>query len=131
MTHMSEGLQKNQYEELQRQMNAGFELQKQDNEDPERGPIVQQVRAVQNAAYKNFGNEESTLYPEFQEFQKSFGEHFGRAEAQRYRLYHVIISSTPPGNADLFDAKGEWSIAAAMQKLAEKHHIEYPDAQAA
>lgn len=128
---MSEGLSKNQYEELQRQMNAGFELQKQDHEDPERGPIVQQVRAVQNAAYKNFGNEKSTLYPEFKAFQDSFLEHFGSNEARRYRLYHVIISSTPSGNTDLFDAEGEWSIGAAMQKLAETYGVVYDDAQAA
>ena len=128
---MSEGLSKNQYEELQRQMNAGFELQKQDNEDPERGPIVQQVRAVQNAAYKNFGNEKSTLYPEFKAFQDSFLEHFGSNEARRYRLYHVIIGSTPSGNEDLFDAEGEWSIAEAMQRLAKEHHIEYTDTERA
>lgn len=127
---MNEGLSKNQYEEFQRQMNAGFELQKQDNEDPERGPVVRQVRAVRDAAYKNYRDEKSTLYPELSAFQKSFAEHFGKPEAQRYRLYHIIIGSTPSGNSDLFDAEGEWSIAAAMQKLAEKHHIEYTDTQA-
>lgn len=128
---MSEGLPEKKYEEFERQMNAGFELQKQDSEDPERGPIVRQTRALVSAAYKNYGNEKSTLYPELNAFQKSFAEHFGRAEAQRYRLYHVIIGSTPSGNSDLFDAEGEWSIAAAMQKLAENYDVKYVDAQAA
>jgi len=118
---MSEGLP-GKYEEFQRQMNAGFELQKQDSEDPERGPIVRQVRALVSAAYKNYKDSNSP-YSELSSFQNAFVEHFGRAEAQRYRLYHVIIGSTPPGNADLFDAEGDWSIAGAMQNLVEKYHI--------
>lgn len=127
---MSEGLPEKKYEEFERQMNAGFELQKQDNEDPRRGPIVRQVRALVRAAYKNHRDENSP-YNELGLFQKSFVEHFGKTEAQRYRLYHVIIGSTPPGNADLFDAEREWSIAEAMQHLAEKYRIGHVDAEAA
>lgn len=111
-------------------MELGFELQKQDNEDPERGPIVRQVRALVSAAYRNHRDENSP-YNELSSFQRSFAEHFGRTEAQRYRLYHVIIGSTPPGNADLFDAEGEWSIAQVMQGLAEKYRVGYTDAKAA
>ena len=127
---MSEGLPEKKYEEFQRQMNAGFELQRQDNDDSKRGPIVRQVRALVRAAYKNHTDENSP-YNELSSFQSAFAEHFGKTEAQRYRLYHVIIGSTPPGNADLFDAEGEWSIAEAMQNLAEKYRIGYIDAEAA
>lgn len=127
---MSEGPPENRYEKFQQEMNAGFELQKQDNEDPEHGPVVRQVRALVSAAYKNHRDINSP-YSELSSFQSAFAEHFGRTEAQRYRLYHVIIGSTPPGNADLFDAEGEWSIAQAMQGLAEKYRVGYSDAKAA
>ena len=120
---MSEGLPEKKYEELERQTNLGLELQRQDAEDPERGPIVRQVRAVFAAAYKSYKDKNSP-YKDLSLFQNSFVDHFGAAEAHRYRLYHLIIGSTPPGNTDLFDAEGEWSIAEAMQKLAEKYHLE-------
>ena len=127
---MSEGLPENKYEEFQQEMNAGLELQKKDLEDSERGPIVRRVRALILAAYEGHKDSNSP-YQELSSFQHAFIEHFGRIEAQRYRLYHVMISSTPPGNADLFDAEGEWSIAEAMRNLAEKYHIGYIDAKAA
>ncbi len=116
-------------EEVRRNRDAGLELQRKDNEDPERGPIVQQVRAVMSAANKNYS--ENPLYNELLSFQKSFLEHFGKSEAQSYRLFHASLGSTPPGNADLFDAEGEWSIAQAMQNLAEKYRVSYTDAKAA
>lgn len=115
--------------EFQRSKEAGLELQRKDNEDPERGPIVQQVRAVMSAASKN--HSENPLYNEVSLFQKSFLKHFGETEARRYHLLHASLGSTSPGNADLFDAEGEWSIGAAMQKLAETYGVVYDDAQAA
>lgn len=124
---MSEGPPENIYEKFQQEMNAGLELQKKDTEDPDRGPIVRRVRALILAAYKNHKDSDSP-YHELSSFQHAFIEHFGRNEAQRYRLYHVIIGSTPPGNADLFDAEGEWSIADAMQNLAEKYRVDYSEA---
>ena len=126
---MSEGLPIKNYDKFQQQMNAGLELQRQDNEDPERGSVVRRVRAVVSAAYKNHRDSNSP-YAELTSFQNSFAEHFGRDEALRYRLYHLIISGSPPQEADLFDfvdakdAKEKWSIALAMQNLAEKYHID-------
>lgn len=124
---MSEKSPEDKYAEFNRQMNAGLELQKQDDEDAERGPIVRQVRAVVTEAYKNH-RDENSAYDELRSFQDSFAEHFGRIEAQRYRLYHVIIGSTPSGSADLFDAEGEWSIVSEMRKLAEKYNIPLEEA---
>ncbi len=118
-------------EEIRRQNKAGLELRKLDDEDPERGSIVQQVRAIERALWKYSGNENSIPYSEFEAFKRSFLEHFGKTEARRYRLFHVILGSTPPGNADLFDAEGEWSIAEAMQNLTEKYHIDHIDTKAA
>ena len=109
------------YERARRLNDAGFELQKQDNEDFERGPIVRHAHAVMHTAYKNRG---SPLFKDFNFFQKNFIEHFGSKEANRYRLFHYIIGSSPSGENDLFDAEGEWSVAAAMRKLAEKYHID-------
>lgn len=101
---------------------AGFELQKKELEDPERGPTVRQVRAVLSAANKNY-NEDGSFYNELSTFQASFIEHFSRTEAKRYRLFHYLIGSTPPIEADLFDGEGEWSIAGKTHDLAEKYHI--------
>lgn len=102
---------------------AGLELQRQDKEDPKRGPIVRQVRAVHEEAYRHY-EKKGTIFDDFDSFEKSFAGHFGQKEAWRYRLYHLITGSTPPGTADLFDAEGEWSIAAKMRELAEKYHVD-------
>ncbi|MDE1919777.1 MAG: hypothetical protein KGH56_03780 [Patescibacteria group bacterium] len=109
------------YEMARRLNDAGFELQRQDNEDPVRGSIVRHARAVMHAAYTNH---EDPLFEDLSLFQRKFIEHFGSKEAGRYRLFHYIIGSSPSGEHDLFDAEGEWSIAGAMRKLAEKYHID-------
>ena len=119
---MSEGLPEDKYKEFNQLMEGGFELQKQDSEDPERGPVVREMHAIVEAIYKNH-RDNIPPYEDLSSFQHAFLEHFGRAEAQRYRLYHLIIGSSPPGDSDLFDADGEWSIAEAMRKLVEKYHI--------
>lgn len=109
--------------EEREQNNAGFKLVEEDNADSERGPIARKVRTVRNAAFKNF-IDKGPLSEDFIFFQKLFLEHLGFTEAYRYRLFHIIIGSSPPWNADLFDAEGKWSIAEAMRKLAEKYHID-------
>ena len=102
---------------------AGSKLEEADRADRERGPVVQLVRVVYRAAYKN-SLTKGPLFNEFHLFQKSFIEHFGGTEAQRYRLYHIIVGSGPFGDANLFDAEGEWSIATKMRELAKKYNID-------
>lgn len=98
---------------------TGRELVRQDGEDPERGPLVRLVCSVMKAA--RYG---TPLYKEIETFYTAFSSHFkNEKEAKRYRLYHIVIGSTPSGMADLFDTEGEWSIAAKMRELAEKYHI--------
>lgn len=107
-----------------RQLNAaGFKLMEEDKADLERGPIVRLVHAVFHAAYEKYGDKDSP-FGDLSLFQKSFVTHFGDTEALQYRLYHLIIGSSPPGNTNLFDAEGEWSIAEKMRELAKKYHID-------
>lgn len=101
-----------------------MELVRQDEADPMRGPVRRRVQAVYEAAYRA-GNE-SPFFREFQEFQFAFRDHFGQEEALRYRLFHLIIGSGPMGSADLFDAEGEWSIAAKTEELAQKYGVALP-----
>lgn len=116
--------------EYQEQMVAGQELQRQDREDPERGPIVRAVRVATIEASKRVAEKDSP-YNELEVFRNAFMEHFGSQEARRYRLFHIIIGSTPPSTSDLFDADGEWSIATKMQELSEKYGMGEVDAEAA
>ena len=108
--------------------NAGFKLVEEDKADPERGPIVRLVRAVYRAAYKDLLTH-GPLFKDFDLFRQSFIKHFDTTEAQRYRLYHIIIGSGPAPDTDFDfvdppDAKEKWSIAENMKKLAEKYHID-------
>ncbi len=117
----------NELEIHQRKAASIQELQKQDLEDPERGPSVRMARKVCLAAYSK--PKENPLFDELASFQRSFIAHFGRADAQRYRLFHYMTGSTPNEDVDLFDfvdpddAEERWSIATAMQNLSEKYHI--------
>lgn len=106
-------------EAFARESAAGFKLVEEDKADPERGPIVRLAKAVGKAAAR-FG---TPLYEELNTFCIAFAQHFEK-DARRYRLYHVIIGSGPRGTADLFDAEGEWSIAAKMRELAQKYNID-------
>jgi len=119
-----------QLREYQEQMAVGQELQRQDREDPVRGPIVRMVRMVVLEASKTV-MEKDSAYAELSAFWNAFLEHFGSDEARRYRLFHIIIGSTPPSTADLFDAEGEWSIALKMQEFTEKYGFGQVDAEAA
>lgn len=116
---MSEGPpQSGSEEDPDLDLKAGFKLQEQDRNDPERGPLVQEARAVMREVYKN-----PALYEEYMDFCDAFKAHFSSEEAQKYRLYHAFIGSTPPGTADRFDAEGAWSIAGKIREFTEKYHI--------
>ena len=100
---------------------AGFELQRQDREDPERGPVVRQVRALLRAALAS-----KALRAEIEMFYTDFIGHFGDTEARKHRLLHLLIGSSPLGTANIFDAEGEWSIAAKTRSLARDYDIALP-----
>ena len=104
--------------ELRKLMDDGIELKRQDEADPVRGPIVLLARRVFREAVLG-GNKK--FVEEFETFRNSFSNQFANPEeARRYRLYHYLIGSTPPGTADLFDSEGEGSLAEGVRKLAEK-----------
>lgn len=126
----NDALLESRLKEFREQMAAGQELQRQDKEDPVRGPIVRSVRQFVLEASKR-SMEENSPYTELASFRNAFMEHFGNDTARRYRLFHVIIGSTPPATSDLFDAEGEWSIATKMDELAQKYQISEEDAAAA
>lgn len=129
-TNPDESILERSLREYQEQKAAGEELLKQDAEDPERGPIGQAVRfAVIEAGKRTVGKD--SPYEGLVAFRAAFVKHFGNQGARRYRLFHVLIGSTPPPTSDLFDAEGEWSIAEAMQHLVEKYRIGHVDAEAA
>ena len=94
----------------------GFELQRQDESDPVRGPIVRLSRKVFNEAM--LGKKQGLL-GEFETFRDSLSP-----EARKYRLYHYIVGGSPGGNVNLFDMEGEHSIAREMGRLAQKYHID-------
>ncbi|MDO8741954.1 MAG: hypothetical protein Q7J45_00245 [bacterium] len=125
-----ESLLERSFREYQEQKAAGEELLRQDAEDSERGPIGQAVRfAVIEAGKRNVGKD--SPYEGLVAFRAAFMEHFGNQGARRYRLFHVLVGSTPPPTSDLFDAEGEWSIAKAMQNLVQKYSLGEVDAEAA
>lgn len=136
---MSEGLQ--HQNDIHSKLEAAFaqyqeeeqkiaELIRQDNVGPDRGPTTRFVRMVMSKINK-MGVEKDSPYEELQSFRNAFMEHFGENDARRYRLFHVITSSTPPATSDLYDAEDEWSIVAKFQKLSEKYGIGQVDAEAA
>lgn len=117
--------------EFQERKDTGSKLVEGDKTDPERGPIVRLVRKTSLAAGKDYAekisknpSERSQFFDDFQAFVQSFLGHFGPTEARRYRLYHIIIGSSPLGDANLFDAEGEWSVATKMSELAKKYNID-------
>ncbi len=119
---MGEKPPEDKYKESQRRNDIGFELVEQDKADPERGPIVWQVRAILEKARADYqGN--IGFFNDLESFRESFNDHFTVAGARRYRLYHLMSGSLPRGSADLFDAEGELSIAEKIKSLAEKHDI--------
>lgn len=101
----------------------------QDKADAVRGPIIKIAEDVLHAASMR-GTLDDPLLVEVGELVRSFSEQFGdttwteeqkKSEAQRYRLYHRIIGSTPEG--DLFDTEGPNSIGEKMRALAQKYGI--------
>ncbi len=114
---MSEGLSRRD------PITEGFELQRQDETDPVRGPIVRLSRKVFKEAMLN-GN--TALREEFATFcDSTFPQSFENpSEARNYRLYHYIIGGSPTGNHSDFDMEGENSIAKEMERLAEKYNID-------
>ncbi|MCX6788150.1 MAG: hypothetical protein NT108_03250 [Candidatus Kaiserbacteria bacterium] len=119
---MSEKLPENEHEKFQKSVEVGFELQRQDAEDSERGPIVRRMRAIVEKARENYEDNVGFLN-DLASFRESWNDHFTVAGARRYRLYHLMTGSSPLGSAIFFDAEGEWSIAKKVQELAEKHTI--------
>ena len=117
--------EKSRREERERN-DAGFKLVEEDNADPDRGPIARLVRGVFKAAVADYIKNEnrSPFFDDFEAFRQSFLKHFTVTEAQRYRLYHIIIGSSPNEKANFFDVEGEWSVAEAMRKLAKKYNID-------
>lgn len=99
---------------------SGAELQRQDEADPIRGAVMRLAFEVVKAAFGKGG----PLLAEYQELMDAFSGRFADPkEALRYRLYHFLIGSSPEADSDLFDAEGEDSLGAGIQKLAEKYHI--------
>jgi len=101
---------------------AGMVLQRQDEADPVRGPIMSLARKVLRAAYEDL---EHPLSEEFEVLQTSFSKQFADPkEAQRYRLYHYIIGSSVEPKNDLFDTEGPQSLTEGIRKLAQRYNID-------
>jgi len=101
---------------------AGLALQRQDEEDPVRGPIVNLSRKVLRAAYEDL---EHPFLEEFEALQASFPKQFADPkEAWRYRLYHYIIGSSVEPKNDLFDTEGPQSLTEGIRKLAQRYNID-------
>lgn len=111
-----------QFKRYPQEQHTLAEVLGRDEKDSERGPIIRMVRSVAAAP--------GDCHEEVVSFHKNFTTHFGDASG-RYRLVHIMKGSTPPIGSDLFDAEGEWSIAAKLQQLSEKYRVGHVDAEAA
>lgn len=101
---------------------AGMVLQRQDEADPIRGPVVNLARRVKEVASADI---DTPLWQEFYALQTSFRDQFrDPAEALRYRLYHYILGSSVEASNDLFDIEGPKSVAESIRSLAKKYNID-------
>ena len=100
---------------------AGMVLQRQDEADPARGPIVSLARRVKEAAYAELN---TPLSQDLYKLQISFRDQFkDSSEATRYRLYHYIMGSSVEPSNDLFDTEGAGSVTEGIRALAQKYNI--------
>lgn len=56
-------------------------------------------------------------YPKLKTFLDQLSSKYGRQHLRKYRLYHIIVGSTPGADMTLFDLPGEDSIYSWIMAL--------------
>lgn len=113
-------------EEAQRESKISQQLLADDLADPVRAQQWRHAQRMHEADLKSESEENPELHDELHAFLSAFAVYMSEAVAGgagRYRLYHALVGSTPPGVAESFDAEGEWSLASKVTELAEKYHL--------